>query len=401
MRMASSENETCDTGAASVGRFPAKARAEAYSVRLEWRSEHASHVDRLQVRASALQADGRWVAAGMEAQRSGAEAELDGAAWCRPAGLPRVELEGIGLPLPAALHPGRHYPARLFGPAVGGPRDVHPVRLVTIGADGRLLLDPNHPLAAMRTRLILAPSAEVPAPGTRLATLFEGPGMQAPPADAAACYFPPGALARRDEASDIAFHALPRLVQHLDARCRAAVAELHGRLLRPGSRVLDLMSSHDSHLPPVPDLTVCGLGLNAEELAANPRLAERVVHDLNACPRLPWPDAHFDAMTCTASIEYLLQPAAVLAEARRVLKPGGLMVMSFSDRWFPTKAIAVWGRLHEFERLGLALHLLRDAGFGELHSETRRGLPRPADDKYLAQRAFADPLFAAWGYAPA
>ena len=82
-------------------------------------------------------------------------------------------------------------------------------------------------------------------------------------------------------------------------------------------------------------------------------------------------------------------------------KPGGLLLLSFSDRWFPTKAIAVWSRLHEFERLGLALHLLRDAGFAELHTETRRGLPRPADDKYLAQRAFADPLFAAWGYAPA
>lgn len=210
-----------------------------------------------------------------------------------------------------------------------------------------------------------------------------------------------GALARRDEASDIAFYARPRLVQHLDARCRAAIAELYDRLLCPGSRVLDLMASHDSHLPPALDLELCGLGLNDEELAANPRLAERVVQDLNACPSLPWADARFDAVICTAAIEYLLRPAAVLAEARRVLKPGGLMLLSFSDRWFPTKAIAVWGRLHEFERLGLALHLLRSAGFAGLETETRRGLPRPADDKYLAQRAFADPLFAAWGYAPA
>ena len=81
-----------------------------------------------------------------------------------------------------------------------------------------------------------------------------------------------------------------------------------------------------------------------------------------------------------------------------MLRPGGLVAVSFSDRWFPTKAIAVWSRLHEFERLGLVLHLLHHAGFTGLHTESRRGLPRPADDKYAAERASADPLFAAWAY---
>ena len=123
------------------------------------------------------------------------------------------------------------------------------------------------------------------------------------------------------------------------------------------------MASHDSHLPGRLGLDLCGLGLNDAELAANPQLSERVAQDLNACPLLPWPDASFDAVICTASIEYLTHPAEVLAEARRVLKPGGLLALSFSDRWFPTKAIAVWSRLHEFERLGLVLHLLREAGF--------------------------------------
>jgi SAM-dependent methyltransferase len=375
--------------------------AATYAARLEWHSEHASHVDHLQVGAGALRADGRWLAAGEEAQRQGSGLTLDAAPWCRPAGQPRIVLDAAGLRLPAELQPGRHYPAHLFGRAVAGPRDLHPVRLFDIDPRGYLLLDPNHPLAGHQARLVLAPSADEAAPGTRLATLFDGPGMQAPPANAAACYFPPGALARRDESSDIAFYARPRLVQHLDARCLAAVGELYARLLQPGARVLDLMSSHDSHLPPALELELCGLGLNGEELAANPRLSERVVQDLNACPLLPWPDARFDAVICTASIEYLVRPAEVLAEARRVLKPGGIVVISFSDRWFPNKAIAVWSRLHEFERLGLVLHQLHAAGFADLHTETRRGLPRPADDKYLAQRAFADPLFAAWGYAPA
>ena len=385
----------------SFSASPAPTLAATYSARLEWRSEHASHVDRLQVGAGALRADGRWLAAGEEAQRQGGEMSVDAAPWCRPTGQPRIVLDGGGLRLPAELRPGRHFPAHLFGRAVAGPRDLHPVRLLDIDPRGLLLLDPNHPLSGRPARLVLTPSSDEAAAGTRLATLFDGPGMQAPPANAAACYFPPGALARRDEASDIAFYSRPRLVQHLDARCLAAVGELYDRLLPPGARVLDLMASHDSHLPARlgPDLS--GLGLNDAELAANPQFSERVVQDLNACPLLPWPDASFDALICTASIEYLTHPAAVLAEARRVLKPGGLLALSFSDRWFPTKAIAVWSRLHEFERLGLVLHLLREAGFAELHTETRRGLPRPADDKYLAQRAFADPLFAAWGYAPA
>ena len=127
--------------------------------------------------------------------------------------------------------------------------------------------------------------------------------------------------------------------------------------------------------------------------APAPRLAERVVQDLNACPVLPWPDASFDAVLNTAAIEYLVRPAEVMAEVRRVLKPGGLFCVAFSDRWFPSKAIAVWSRLHDFERLGLVLSLFHDAAFDELHTESLRGAARPADDRYSAAREFSDPLF--------
>jgi SAM-dependent methyltransferase len=166
-------------------------------------------------------------------------------------------------------------------------------------------------------------------------------------------------------------------------------------------RLLDLMSSWVSHLPQVPaDLAVTGLGMNAEELAANPRLAQRRVHDLNADPRLPFADGSFDLVLCAASVEYLTRPRTVFAEARRVLKPGGRFVVTFSDRWFPPKAIRVWAELHPYERLGMVLWLLREAGFADLHSETLRGLKRPEDDKYAAERDYSDPLFAAWGRAP-
>lgn len=365
----------------------------AFEARLEWRSEHAAHVDRMLVRPAALHGDGRWLAAG-EAARPGAEAALDAAPWCQPRGQAIVEVARSGLRLPLDLVAGRHYPCGMFGVALGSPRDQRPVRLVEDGGDGRLRVDPNHPLAAAPARMVLAPSTVPAAPALRLAELFCGPGLQRLPADARNCYFAPGALSRADEEADVAFHARPRLTQHLDARCRGELAAIYGRLLRPGLRVLDLMASIDSHLPrELHGLTLAGLGMNPEELAANPRLAERVVQDLNACPVLPWPDASFDAVLNTAAIEYLVRPAEVLAEVRRVLKPGGHFCVAFSDRWFPTKAIAVWSRLHDFERMGLVLSLFHQAAFDELHTESLRGAARPADDRYIAARDFSDPLF--------
>lgn len=360
--------------------------------RLEWAAGDVRHCDRLLLAEAALQADGRWLAAGSEALRHGREVAIDADPWCLPASRPLLEVDAATLRLPPDLLPGRHYPARMFGRSVGGPRDMSPVRLVSRDAARRLLLDPNHPLAVSAARIILAPSAGEPAAGVRLAELFTGPGMQQPPPDAEACYFPPGATDRQDETDDARFYGQARLVQHLDARCRQELAACYGRLLQPGSRVLDLMASHDSHLPPGA-FELAGLGMNAEELAANPRLGERVVHDLNADPHLPWADGCFDAALCTASIEYLTRPTEVLAEVARVLRPRGLVAIAFSDRWFPGKAIAVWGRLHEFERVGLVLHLLRRAGFVGLQSESLRGARRPADDKHAGQRDRADPLF--------
>lgn len=369
----------------------------AIEARLEWRSEHASHVDRLLVNMPALQADGRWRAAGDEVLRGGA-VTLDAAPWCQPCGQANISLERTGLRLPGDLAVGRHYPRAMFGRALGSPRDLRPLRLLEAAGDGTLLLDPNHPLAGTAARMILRPAAAPAAPALRLEELFVGPGMQRLPAAPALTYFVAGAFDRADTASDIAFYTRPRITQHLDARCRVELAALYGRLLQPGMRVLDLMASLDSHLPQaMAGLEVAGLGMNPEELGANPRLAARVVQDLNACPVLLWPDSRFDAVLNTASIEYLVRPAAIVAEVLRVLRPGGVFAVAFSDRWFPPKAIAVWPRLHAFERMGLVLSLLRDAGCVDLHTESLRGAARPADDKHIAARNFADPLFLVWG----
>lgn len=368
--------------------------------RLEWRSPLAAHVDRLVVGPSALRADGRWLAAGEALRRSG-EAAIDPGPWCQPTGQAPLELTLGDFRPRVALVAGRFYPRLAFGKLLGSARDLRPVRLLAINPEtGAIRLDLNHPLAAAKApaRLSLRQSPYPAAPGVSLAELFAGPGMQCPPPDPAAAYFPAGAFQRRDNSSDAVFYAAPRLTRHLDANCRIAGADFHARLLQPGMRVLDLMSSCDSHLPEAAaELQVSGLGMNAEELAANRRLTARVVQDLNVSPALPWGDDSFDCVVNTASIEYLTRPREVIGEVWRVLRPGGVFAVSFSDRWFPTKAIRVWSELHPFERLGLTLSLLSQAGFGELQSETLRGVARPQDDKYIGQRDFSDPLFAAWG----
>jgi len=369
--------------------------------RLEWRSPIAEHVDRLVINHSALQGDGRWLAAG-ESLHQHDEARLDPTPWCQPAGLVAIDLElGDFRPRIEPLA-GRFYPRLLFGRLLGSPRDTRPVRLIASNLESRTLrVDPNHPLAGQHVQMFLRDTPHAAAPGIRFIELFDGPGMQYLRDDSDNIYFSGGAMQRADSADDAAFYARPRLTQHLDARCRAEIGNLYGRLLQPGMRVLDLMTSIDSHLSAAPaGLQVSGLGMNPEELAANPGLTERVVHNLNACTDLPWPDGSFDCVVSTASVEYLTQPAAVFAEVLRVLQPGGTFAIAFSDRWFPGKAIRVWGEIHPFERMALVLGLLREAGFGELRSESLRGCRRPPDDKYIGQRTFSDPMFAVWGRKP-
>jgi hypothetical protein len=208
-----------------------------------------------------------------------------------------------------------------------------------------------------------------------------------------------GALTRDDEDDDAVFYGSPRLVDHLDAVARARVTEIYARFLEPGGRVLDLMSSCNSHLPATPvDLEVVGLGMNREELAENPRLTGHLVHDLNRDPGLPFPGGRFDAAVCTVSVEYLTRPIEVFEEVARVLRPGGPFVLTFSERWFPPKVIRLWTEIHPFERMGLVLEYFRRSGqFEALGTDSIRGLLRPADDTYARLYRHSDPIYAVWG----
>jgi SAM-dependent methyltransferase len=154
------------------------------------------------------------------------------------------------------------------------------------------------------------------------------------------------AFARIDPSPDALFYREPRFVEHIDAVAIAAVTQLYREHFTAGSTLLDLMSSWVSHLPPEIDYgRVVGVGMNAAELARNPRLDESIVADLNANPIIPLPNGAFDGAAICVSIQYLTRPVEVLADVARVLRTDAPLVITFSNRCFPTKAVAIWRAL--------------------------------------------------------
>ena len=191
----------------------------------------------------------------------------------------------------------------------------------------------------------------------------------------------PPAFARSDESPDDLFYRQPRFVEHIDAIAIADVERLHRDRLPAGCEVLDLMSSWVSHLPAdVAYARVVGLGMNAAELAGNPRLNAFVVHDLNACSTLPFPDASFDAATICVSIQYLTDPIAVLRDLARVVRAGGSAIVTFSNRCFATKAVAVWQAVDDYGHLMLVSKYFESAGWQGIEQVTSP--PRPHDPLY-------------------
>ena len=191
---------------------------------------------------------------------------------------------------------------------------------------------------------------------------------------------PEGAFAKQDNDDDLAFYAPPRLVTHIDQAAAAALTDFYRTMLPADGRVLDLMSSWVSHLPEDRSYAeIVGHGMNAQELAANPRLARWFVQDLNQNPSLPLADRSFDAAICCVGVQYLQRPGHVFAELRRVLDRGAPAIVSFSNRCFPMKAVAIWRALDTSGHAALVKLYLERAGFGgvqvDLLADGRTGDP--------------------------
>ena len=175
---------------------------------------------------------------------------------------------------------------------------------------------------------------------------------------------PPAPFARQDNGNDLDFYAPPRLVTHIDERATAALTRYYAETIPPGAVVLDLMSSWVSHLPAdLPTHEVIGHGMNATELDANPRFDRWFIQDLNRNPVLPLPDGAIDAVLCCVGVQYLARPLEVFAEVRRVLRPGGRVVVSFSNRCFPTKAVRIWLSLDVAGQASLITTYMERSGF--------------------------------------
>jgi SAM-dependent methyltransferase len=214
-------------------------------------------------------------------------------------------------------------------------------------------------------------------------------------------FFRPEDFARDDESPDAAFYKTPRFVNHLDSLALSTVEGLLVRLIPNGAAILDLMAGPDSHLSSQCEpASVTGLGMNQEELDGNLSLDSRVVHDVNADPKLPFQDNAFDVVVNTVSVDYLTRPVEVFRDVGRVLTPDGRFIVVFSNRMFPPKAVHIWRRSSEEQRVDLVKRYLSLAGNlwieGSFESKNK---PRPQDDKYYSFGIPSDPIYAVWAKA--
>lgn len=176
---------------------------------------------------------------------------------------------------------------------------------------------------------------------------------------------------RYDEAADTLFYQQPRLVIHVDEHASAALSEWLGKMLPKNGDILDLMSAWRSHLPADAHYaSVVGQGMNATELSENPALTASFVQDLNAAPTLPFREASFDACLISFSVQYLTHPVTIMREIARVLRPAGTLHIAYSNRLFPTKAVALWQACSDGERAQLVGAYLQDAGgFADIRAD--------------------------------
>ncbi len=187
---------------------------------------------------------------------------------------------------------------------------------------------------------------------------------------------------RVDEGNDALFYGEPRLVVHIDDVAIEQIGRIFEEFLPANGVILDLMSSWRSHLPAdFVKARMVGLGLNALEMRENPQLDDFLVHDVNKEPRLPFDDARFDGVILTVSVQYLTRPLEVLRDVCRILRPGSPLVITLSNRMFPTKAVRIWQGCSDEQRMTLVkLYLQKAGGYAGIRAEDRSPLPKGASD---------------------
>ncbi|HLK86974.1 MAG TPA: methyltransferase domain-containing protein [Candidatus Binataceae bacterium] len=192
---------------------------------------------------------------------------------------------------------------------------------------------------------------------------------------------------RLDESDDELFYLAPRRVVHIDEAAIETVKQIYCDRLPRGGAILDLMSSWRSHLPAeLKPARVVGLGLNRAEMDDNPSLSEIVTHNLNRAPQLPFDSGSFDGAVLTVSVQYLIHPIEVFSEVGRTLRPGAPFIVTFSNRMFPTKAVAIWTQAGDRQRVDLVeCYFTASAAFEKIEAIDRSS-------------GEGDPIWAVLGY---
>lgn len=275
---------------------------------------------------------------------------------------------------------GRHYPQNMLDEAPGAsPNSPIPFRVVATDKAG-FKADLNHPIAGRTVRIkatvidILDVTKRDSAPIQWTHVLLDGPGVQARLPETPTDFLGAHPFDRADETDDADFYAGNPALPALTGNALDHVIKIHDDLLQDGMEVLDLMSGEATYLPlGFKPGSVTGVGLDEKAMGANPALDKCVVFNLNETPRLPFDDNRFDAVLCTASVQYLTKPFEIFEDIGRILKPGGVFVVTFADRWLEAKVIRIWPELYEFERMGLvSQYMVKSGSFGAMTTLSAR-----------------------------
>jgi len=153
------------------------------------------------------------------------------------------------------------------------------------------------------------------------------------------------------------FHAHPSpLVRFVESRRVGQVFALLDA--RPSHRVLEVGCGAGQLLARVPAGRAFGVDLSESLLARTAaRLRGGAVLAQGDASALPFASGAFERVYCSEVLEHLVDPAAAVAEIRRVLAPGGVAVLSVPNEGLINRA-KDWMR-----RLGLWGLVMRDAGY--------------------------------------
>ena len=169
---------------------------------------------------------------------------------------------------------------------------------------------------------------------------------------------------KSDISDDEIFYQQPRFVHHLSDSFRTRLTNLYSEYLLKHYIILDLMSSWVSHLPSnIRYKKVIGHGMNQAELSSNERLDSFFVQNLNKKQSMPIEDSSVDVGLIVAGWQYLQYPEKVSLELSRVIKSDSLLIISFTNRAFWTKAPNIWTYSSEEKRIEYVTSVLTSNGW--------------------------------------